>query len=45
MIAGRTDNVQKMQGSVAEVRWYTRAMSASEISAEWADRKGDYSRS
>ena len=44
-LGGRTDDVQMMTGKIAEARYYTKTLSASEISAEWNATKGNYSRS
>ena len=43
-LGGRTDNVQMMNGKIAEARFYTRALTSNEISDEWNATKANYSR-
>jgi hypothetical protein len=43
MLGGRVDNVQMMNGNIAEARYYKRALTSAQITAEWNATKGNYS--
>jgi len=44
-LGGRTDNVEKFNGNIAEARTYRSTLTASQISAEWNGTKANYGRS
>jgi hypothetical protein len=43
MLGSRTDDTQMMNGKIAECRYYKRAFTSAEVTAEWTATKGNYS--